>query len=462
MDDHTHNRLRRLPKVDRLLERPEWRALAERFGPAHAVEGCRKALTEAKNRILGKDPAKVDMILDEELDRAHQRARLMPLGPVINATGVILHTNLGRAPYGRELIGEVLESLGGACNLEIDLTSGRRGARGDYVRETLARLCGAEDALVVNNNAAAVLLALSALAAGREVIVSRGELIQIGGGFRIPEVIRQGGARLREVGTTNITTVEDYRRAIGPETAALLKVHLSNFHLEGFARRPDARELAALKTDELPLIEDLGSGNLLSRFGDRALSDPTPARVLADGVDLVCFSGDKLLGGPQAGLIAGRKDLIALLAGFPLMRAVRPDKFLYAMLQAVLACYERGEAERVAPWRQLRFTRPDLVERIEAFREGFGFPRERHPTVETEGEFGAGSLPGQRIESAALVVADESADRAAETFRRLEPPVVGVIRDGRFLLDFLTVAPEEEADLAEALRTFLKGKENDE
>jgi L-seryl-tRNA(Ser) seleniumtransferase len=284
-----------------------------------------------------------------------------------------------------------------------------------------------------------------------------GELIQIGGGFRIPDVIRQGGARLREVGTTNITTLEDYRSAIGPETGALLKVHLSNFSIRGFADRPSVEALAGLKTPGIPLIEDLGSGNLLPRFQDRAVPDPTPAQGLADGADLVCFSGDKLLGGVQAGLIAGRHELVEKLERSPLMRAIRPDKVVYAMLQIVLAAYERGQPERLAPWRQLQQTRQQIVERIEAFRARHGICPERHPILETEGEFGAGSLPGQPIQSAALVAADRHVDRAAELFRFSSPPVIGIVREGRFLLDFLTIDPEEEPQVAEAFSRLSGG-----
>jgi L-seryl-tRNA(Ser) seleniumtransferase len=454
MTDDLRHLLRRIPKVDRVIDRPEWAELCKRHGSAYAVDTCRKALGEAKERILSGESGGVETIVEEELGRQYLIARLKPLQPVVNATGVILHTNLGRAPFARDIVEELRETLSGACNLELDLCSGQRGVRGAFVRESIARLCAAEDALVVNNNAAGLLLSLSALAAGREVIVSRGELIQIGGGFRIPDVIQQGGARLREVGTTNITTLQDFRDALGPETGALLKVHLSNFQVGGFAGRPSTSELASLKTEAIPLIEDLGSGNMLTRVQAHDISDPTPSQALSNGADLVCFSGDKLLGGPQAGLIAGRRDLIGRLAKSPLMRAIRPDKIVYALLQATLRAYERGEPERLSPWRQLQQGRRQIVERIEAFYRRHGISAEQHPIMETEGEYGAGSLPGKPILSAALVVTDREVDMVAMDFRQGSPPVIGIVRDGAFLLDFLTIRPEDEPIVAEAIAKY--------
>ena len=448
--------LQRLPKIDKLLELEEIREIGSRLGRFFARDVCREAVERAKERILGGDEADVSVIVEAELAKAVENARLKPFQPVVNATGIVMHTNLGRAPYGRELLEEAFEMLRGGTALEIDLVTGRRGVRGDFVREMAARLCGAEDALIVNNNAAALLLALSCLASGREVLVSRGELIQIGGGFRIPDIIRQGGAKLREVGTTNITTLSDYENAMSEETGALLKVHLSNFHLDGFVERPATGELAALKREDLPLIEDLGSGCLIEEIGGRRVSDPTPGRVLSSGADLVCMSGDKLIGGPQAGIIAGKACLIEKLARFPLMRAIRPGKFTYAMLQIALRRYALGESESMAPWRFLKITRESLRERAENFRLKLGLDPREHPVIDSTGEFGAGSLPGELLESVALVVASQKANAAAEAFRRSDPPVIGIIRDGRFLLDFLCIDPDEEPALLNVARSFLK------
>ncbi len=442
---------RHIPKIDRLLQRADVGELAARYGHPYAVQTCRSIANELRTRLAsdpGEDPAQ---LVEKVAECVIDDARLNPSQEVINGSGVILHTNLGRAPYGRELLAETFEHLSGPYSVELDLVDGKRGVRGRFVRETLARICHAEDALVVNNNAAAVLLALSALAAGREVLVSRGELIQIGGGFRIPDVIQQGGARLKEVGSTNVTTLDDYRAGIGPETGALLKVHLSNFYQGGFCQRPETSELAQLKSASLPLIEDLGSGCLVERIGEQVMPDPLPSRVIDDGADLVCFSGDKLLGGPQAGLLAGRKDLIQRLAKHPLMRAVRPDKFQYAMLQTVLGHYEKNEAEHMAPWRQIRQSRPQIIARIEAFRNRHSLDSKRFPIVLTLGEFGAGSLPGRTIESAALQLPAKQPDELAQRLRRSKPPVIGVIRNNSLHIDFLAIEPEQEDPLAQAL-----------
>ncbi len=452
-------RLRQIPKLDRLLQREDVAALAERWGAAYAATACRTALDAARRRVLADDASAVSTLVDEELAAALSDARLRPLQRVVNATGVLHHTNLGRVPFGRDLLQEVLSELSGACCLEIDLASGKRGVRGDFVRETAARLCGAEDALVVNNNAAAVLLVLSALADGREVLVSRGELIQIGGGFRIPDVIRQGGARLREVGTTNVTDLEDFRRALDEDVGAILKVHLSNFHVGGFSGRPGTKELAELKSENVVLIEDLGSGCLVERLGEWQSPDPTPRQALRNGADLVCFSGDKLLGGCQAGIVAGRKDLVARLAVHPLLRAIRPDKFTYAMLQAVLRRYELGLSHTLSPWRQAMKGRKAVAARARAFRRRLGLDADRHPVRNTVGRFGAGSLPAETIESAALRIADRNADRAAEFFRRADPPCMGYVSDGGFWLDFLTVEKEDEPLLERAARSFLREEE---
>ena len=442
---------RLIPKVDQVLELPEWRELGLRWGQGYAVAGVRAALEVVRAGVAADEVTDVGGAVELALGEECDRRRLMPLQRVINATGVILHTNLGRAPLGFELLEAAAETAAGATNLEIDVLSGKRGVRGAFVREALAELCGAEDALVVNNNAAGVLLALSALAGGREVIVSRGELVQIGGGFRIPDVIQQGGARLREVGATNITTLDDFSRALGPDTGAILKVHLSNFHMGGFVSRPTTAELAQLKSDTVLFIEDLGSGNLTRRFEGAAIQEPTPKQVLAAGADLVCFSGDKLLGGPQAGLIAGRKELIDELLRHPFMRAVRPDKLVYAILQEVLAVYRRGTPQRLAPWRMMAGGRAEVLARIHRFLDEYGLVDRELEVVETVGEYGSGSMPGGTIPSAALVLTRTDAPTAASALRRMNPPVLAVVSDGACLLDFLSLQPWDEPALAGAI-----------
>lgn len=447
-------RLAGLPQVDALAARPEWQAQVQSLGRPAVVDACRGAIERARRRLLADEALEPAAVLDEVVADALARLRLAPLQRVVNATGVVLHTNLGRAPLDRALAAEAASLAAGATNLELDLVSGERGTRGAFVRERLARLCGAEAALVVNNNAAGVLLALSALASGREVIVSRGELVQIGGGFRVPDVIVQGGARLREVGTTNITSLDDVRAALGPDTGAILKVHLSNFSMKGFVARPTLAELATLKRPDVPLVADLGSGCLLAPPpGDP--DETSPARALADGADLVCFSGDKLLGGPQAGVVAGEAEVVKRLAAHPLLRAIRPDKLVLAVLQAVVARYERREGDVLAPWRYVASSRTSLREAAARILAAAGPGAGQVRVVDSEGEYGSGSLPGVAVPSVALELTRERPDEAACALRHGAPPIVGVVRGGAFLLDLLTLAPDDEPYVAAALARFL-------
>jgi L-seryl-tRNA(Ser) seleniumtransferase len=361
------------------------------------------------------------------------------LGRVVNATGVLLHTNLGRAPFG-------VRQEAAYSNLELDLETGRRGSRQDHVGRLLARLCGAEAAIVVNNNAAAVLLVLAALARGREVVVSRGESVEIGGGFRVPEVMAQSGAHLVDVGTTNRTRVTDYRAAVerpGADVAVVLKVHPSNFRVTGFTAATEVAELVALGP---PVVYDLGSGLL-----DAACpwltggpppwlaSEPAARQTLASGAALVTFSGDKLLGGPQAGIIAGRADLVAACAGHPLARAVRPGGLVLAALQEVALAYLRRDGQAIPFWRLASIPVDALVTRAQSF----GVVE----VVACESLPGAGSLPGITIASAGVAV---DGDRTA-ALRRADPPIVARVADGRTICDLRTIEPRDDAHVAATL-----------
>ena len=426
-------KLRDLPSVDELL-RDERLA-----GEPHdlAVEAARSALARAREEIAaGNDPEPlVDAVL-EELGRA----RSPSLRRVLNATGVLVHTNLGRAPLAEAALARVAEVGGGYSNLEYDLARGERGSRQDHLGPLLERLTGAEAALVVNNNAAAVLLALAALAEAREVVVSRGELIEIGDGFRIPDVLARSGARLVEVGTTNRTRAADYEHAIGPETAVLLRVHQSNFRVVGFAERPQLSELAAIaRRHELPLVDDLGSG-ALAGIGD----EPTPAESLRAGADLVCFSGDKLLGGPQAGIVVGRADLVERLRRHPLQRALRADKLTLAALEGTLALALDPATRDDVPVLRMLHEPIELVRaRAERLAELVGGEVE-----ETVARVGGGALPLAELPSAACAV-EES---LAEPLRLGEPPVIAVVRDGSTLLDCRTLSDAEVEQVAAAVR----------
>jgi L-seryl-tRNA(Ser) seleniumtransferase len=418
--------LRDLPSVDEL---------ARASDDPLAVEAARSLLARAREEIrAGADPGDLASRLRYEL-AALRRPRLRR---VLNATGVLVHTNLGRAPLAEEALHRVVSSARGYSNLEYDLVSGSRGSRQDHVAAILRRLTGADSALVVNNNAAAVMLALAALAEGREVLVSRGELIEIGDGFRIPDVLARSGARLREVGTTNRTRAADYERAVGPETAVLLRVHQSNFRVVGFTEQPTVRELAQVADrHNLPLVDDLGSGVLVELPGE-----PSAKEALAAGADLVTFSGDKLLGGPQAGIVVGRADLVERLRRHPLQRALRADKLTIAALEGTLALY-LDAPERIPVLRMLRETADDVRVRASLLAELVDGALE-----ETIARVGGGALPLAEIPSFACAV-EES---LAAPLRTGEPPVVGIVRDGRLLLDCRTLTDAEVDEVAVAVR----------
>jgi L-seryl-tRNA(Ser) seleniumtransferase len=419
-------RLRDLPSVDEL---------ARQSDDPLAVEAARQVVARARELIrAGDNPGDLAAQLQAELSAA----RTPRLSRVINATGVIVHTNLGRAPLAEAALDRVREIGRGYSNLEYDVAAGGRGSRQDHVSGILRRLTGAESALVVNNNAAAVMLALAALAEGREVLVSRGELIEIGDGFRIPDVLERSGARLREVGTTNRTRAADYEAAIGPETAVLLRVHQSNFRVVGFTAQPSLREVGDVaRRHGLPLVDDLGSGALID-IGD----EPTARASLAAGADLVCFSGDKLLGGPQAGIIVGRADLVEKLRRHPLQRALRADKLTLAALEGTLT---------------LAIYAPDEIPVLRMLREPPEAVRTRAARLaklasgdveETVARAGGGSLPLTELQSFACAVEEELAVK----LRAGNPPVIAVVRDGRTLLDCRTLTDDEAEEVAEAVR----------
>ena len=405
---------------------------------AAAVAAARDTLARAREEIAaGHDPG--DLVA-RTLDTAASRAR-PALERVVNATGVVLHTNLGRAPLAPTAVAHAAEVAAGYSNLEYDLSAGARGSRHDHLAARLRSLTGAEDALVVNNNAAAVLLALSALAEGREVVVSRGELIEIGDGFRIPDVLARSGARLVEVGTTNKTRAADYEAAIGRDTAAILRVHQSNFRVVGFSERPDVRQLAQIAGRAgLPLVDDLGSGSLVS-----LADEPLAGESLAAGASLVTFSGDKLLGGPQAGIVCGRADLVSRLRRHPLQRALRPDKLTLAALEGTLLLYADPEraAREIPALRMLREPLDVVRARAERLAAATG-----GAVVETVARPGGGALPLFDLPSAAVELELELAAR----LRSAEPPVVALVRGDRTLLDCRTIADDEIDVVAAAVR----------
>jgi L-seryl-tRNA(Ser) seleniumtransferase len=459
--------LRRIPSVDELLAQPRLASLAKRVDRNLLVEVTRAALTDLRTKITGEssialaalDPASLQENISELVERLLSRS----LQPVINATGVILHTNLGRAPLTAAAVEEFRLAATQYSNLEYDLQAGARGKRDVHTAQLLERLTGAEAAVVVNNCAAAVLLVLAALAKGGEAIVSRGELIEIGDGFRIPEIMAESGAVLREVGTTNRTRLADYENAINENTRLLLRVHPSNFTITGFAEKPTLEELVALsRRSGLPLVEDLGSGCLVD-LSEAGITEPVVRHSIESGVSLVMFSGDKLLGGPQAGIIAGKKELVSRVRRHPLFRALRVDKLTIAALEATLGAYLRGAIDEIPALRMIRLSAHELKRRAE------NFLRELTPELplgEVELEIadgaslaGGGSTPAQSLPSKIIRIASARYS-AAQLEQRLRRAPAGVsviarVEDDRLVLDLRTVFSEQEPLLLRTLAAVL-------
>ena len=450
---------RRLPSIEQILRDPEVRALEERFGRGPLLRHARGLVDDARARASAGDEAGVEQALSDvpgALRRRLEGAGAPSLVHVINATGVVIHTNLGRAPLSAEAAARVAQVAASYTNLEMDLAAGQRGDREAHAESRLRTILAAEATVVVNNNAAAVLLAVNTFAEGREVLVSRGELVEIGGSFRIPDVLRKGGARLREVGTTNRTRLADYRTALGPDTGLILKVHPSNFRVVGFTEAPDLAELVALaRSAGVPIVEDLGSG-LLDPLPPPLHEEPTAASSLEAGVDVVTFSGDKLLGGPQAGLAAGRRASIDAMRKNPLYRALRVDKMTVAALDAVLAEHEAGRAALHVPvQRMLTATPGDVRRRAQAVADQL---RGAHPelqltVVDGASAVGGGAAPAVEVPTALLAVVHPRVgpDRLAAALRAGRPAVLARVADGRLVLDMRTVLPGEEPALLEAL-----------
>ncbi|UCF81321.1 MAG: L-seryl-tRNA(Sec) selenium transferase [Acidobacteriota bacterium] len=450
--------LRDLPSVDRLLSEKTVAALAEEYPRGRVKEAAREVLKDLRRAVReGRLDAGALRARLERLPQALRERLAGALRPsllsVINATGVILHTNLGRAPLAEEAVEEVARAARSYAALEYDIASGRRGGRGAHVESLLCRMLEAEAAHIVNNNAAAVLLALNTLALGKEVVVSRGELIEIGGSFRIPEILARSGARMREVGTTNKTKPADYARAVSKETGTLLKVHPSNYRVVGFTESVELEELAAIaRKKRIPLLYDLGSGHLAPLAG---VGEPTVPEELRRGADVVCFSGDKLLGGPQAGVLAGKKRLVQAMKRNPLSRALRVDKMTLAALEATLALHYAGRLEKIPVLRMAGASREAIRKRARRLASRIA---KVHPDwgVEVKDDasrIGGGTTPAMETPTAvvSLLHPSLSAQAAAERLRGAEPPVIARVRGGRVILDLRTVGREEEKKLEAAL-----------
>lgn len=454
MNEQQRSALRALPSVDALLRDPRVLEAAGSMPAPTIADIARSQQERARAAILTGDATAGEELVHALADELSALTAIEPV-VVINGTGVVIQTNLGRAPVSSETAHAMATAAASYLPLETRLATGERGGRGEEVAALFRVLTGAEDALVVNNNAAAVTLVLAALAAGGEVVVSRGEAVEIGGGFRIPDVLRQSGARLVEVGTTNRTYARDYAAAISGDTAALLRVHASNFAILGFTAQPALAELATLARERgVLLIEDVGSGCLLETRDYGLAHEPTLAESIAAGVDVVCASGDKLLGGPQAGIILGRAEVVARVRRHPLARAMRADKTALAGLARTLRHYLLGDAtERIPVWWSISRTPEWLRERAGSWRAALGAGE----VIATESVVGGGSLPGKTLPSYGLAL--EAGGRSAETLARSlrlgEPHVFPRIVDDRVAIDARTVLPEQDAALLAALRTVL-------
>jgi L-seryl-tRNA(Ser) seleniumtransferase len=452
---------RKLPSVDELAK--SLTELVAREGAPAVAAAARDVLERLRQEIsAGRISASgVDLAvtgLPDAVARQLVRSLQYSLRPVINATGVVLHTNLGRAPIAPAALDRIARTAGGYTNLEFDVASGERGKRDVHADRLFAKLLSQQTAIstvVVNNCAAAVLLALNSLAEGGEVVVSRGELVEIGGGFRVPEVMTKAGAVLREVGTTNRTRIADYEKAITDKTRILLRVHRSNFEMVGFTEQPKVDELVALgRKHKIPVVEDLGNGALVDLRSLGIEGESGVMESLRAGVDVVAYSGDKLLGGPQAGMLSGRPEAIARIRANPLFRALRVDKFTYAALEATLMAYIKQDHNAIPAIRMLRLTRDEIRARAEMVKAKIGnIATLKAEIIEGESVIGGGTAPSATLPTALLALTHQTmnADSFAARLRAVEPPIIARIEDGRVRLDLRTVFPEQDAAIAQAL-----------
>jgi L-seryl-tRNA(Ser) seleniumtransferase len=472
---------RKLPSVDEALRGPGLAALVSTEGQVAVTDAVRAVLASLREEIAAGrlDESGVHLALsglDDAVGRRVRQALKYSLRTVVNATGVILHTNLGRAPLPDSALEHIRQTAAGYSNLEFDLETGERGKRDVHVDRLFSKLLDedahagvdasilarvaapAHSTIVVNNNAAAVLLALNTLAENGEVIVSRGELVEIGGSFRIPDVMSKSNAVLREVGTTNRTRIGDYEKAINEKTRLLLRVHRSNFQISGFTEQPSIEDLVVLaRKRNLPLMEDLGSGALFDLRSVGVNGEPSVLDSLRQGVDVVTYSGDKLLGGPQAGMLSGRSDLIARMRSNSLFRALRVDKLTYAALEATLLAYVKGAHDAIPAVRMMRLSKEEIARRGEAIAKKIQSPRVAAELIDGESVIGGGAAPSATLPTRLLAITCErlSADELSARLRASDPPIVARVEEGRVLLDLRTVFPEEDQVVISSLQKFL-------
>lgn len=447
------SKLRQLPSVDQLINSPEMLAAIQLYGRPLSVEAIRVVLAAIREHYREGTSLPNNSEIINDVIEVLEKWTKPTLLPVINATGVILHTNLGRAPLSVETMEMVREMSGGYSTLEYDLSAGKRGSRLLHAENLLCRLTNAEAAMVVNNNAAAVLLVLMTLARRRKVIIARSQLVEIGGGFRIPDVMKQSGAKLLEVGTTNRVHLDDYRNALEEKPALIMRAHRSNFLISGFTSEPSLEEITSVAREaQIPFVDDLGSGSLLDTSKYGLAHEPMVQESLEGGADLVCFSGDKLLGGPQAGVIVGREDLVRRLKRHPLARAIRADKLCLSAISATLLHYLRDEAERYIPvWMMISATQTDLQYRAQHWLAELGTGE----IIAGESTIGGGSLPGEVLPTWLLAISPEHPKYFLEKLRKLNLPVIARLENDQILFDPRTVLPGQDDNFLKGLKSAL-------
>jgi L-seryl-tRNA(Ser) seleniumtransferase len=448
--------LQKIPSVDKLLQTEALQDVIGEFGRPLTIDMLRSTLDQIRGAVLeGKPLPSVESIINQTIRKIERRVS-PTLRPVINASGVIIHTNLGRAPLSNSAIQAAQDVALGYSNLEYDLEKGKRGSRLTHAEALLTKLTQAEAALVVNNNAAAVLLSLTALARRRRVVIARSQLIEIGGGFRIPDVMAQSGAKLVEIGTTNRVHIEDYQRAIDEQPIKLIfRAHRSNFDIIGFTTEPNLEDISRVAHDaQIPMVDDLGSGSLLDTAAYGLGHETTVQESLAAGADLVCFSGDKLLGGPQAGIIVGKSNLIAKLKSHPLARAIRADKLALAALSATLLHYLKNEATKKIPvWQMIAMPIEEIQNQVTMWSSVLG----QGKVILGESTVGGGSLPGKSIATYLLAIDVPKPDRFLARLRACNPPIIARTQDDQVLIDARTVLPEQRNTLLVNLQEIIKG-----
>lgn len=456
--DNKNELLRGIPQVEKLMQEPGIANLIPEIGKGIAADIIRGSVESFRESIISGSERQVADLKDE-IAAGIRKKISEKLQRVINGTGIIIHTNLGRSPLGEKIFETLKEQISGYCNLEFHIPSKSRGKRGGFAEELICRLTGAEDALIVNNNASSVFLILKQFAEGREAVVSRGELIQIGGGFRIPDIMKESGAILVETGTTNITTVEDYKNAITEKTSMIFSAHTSNYRIQGFSESPSLKDLSSLKNENILYVRDLGSGNILQPEKAGVFEQTVYAEV-SQGPDLVCFSGDKLLGGCQAGIIVGRKSLIEKLRKNPLMRMIRVDKITYMIIQETLLEYANSNPQGIELWKLIMQNTDDIKHNVNFFirmmeeRTGKGFLKLR----ETKAAYGGGSMPGVELDSygVEITIPGMKPDEVNDYFLSCVPPVAGTVRDDKYIIDFYTVFERDMENIADAAELLIK------